>query len=81
MSLEITDHVAAFSDEQVAAMAGEAQAGYDVSARAGEPNPHFQRLQLVPVDLLDAIEERAEQDGQSPEAVVRRALAAYLHTA
>lgn len=81
MSFEITDHVPGLSDEQVAAVADEAEAGYDLAGRESEANPHFQRVQLVPADLLDAIDERAQKDGQSPEAVVRQALASYLHTA
>jgi hypothetical protein len=81
MSFESTDHVPGLSDEQVAAMADEAETGYDLAARAPEPNPHFQRLELVPADLMDAVDERAQKDGQSPEEVVRQALATYLHTA
>lgn len=81
MSFEITDHVPGLSDEQVAAVADEAGSGYDLATLDTEHNPHFQRLQLVPEDLLDAIDERAQKDGQSAEAVVRQALAAYLHTA
>ena len=81
MSYEMTDHVPGLSDEQVAAMAEAAESGQLLSDQVGKSNPHFQRLQLVPEDLLDAIDERARQDSQSPEAVVRRALAAYLHTA
>lgn len=81
MSFQITDHVPGFSNEDLAAMAAEAEAGYDLTGRASELNPHFQRLQLVPADLLDAIDQRAEKDGLSPEEVVRQALASYLHSA
>lgn len=81
MSFEITDHVSGLSNDKVAAVADQAEAGYDLGDQASEPNPHFQRLQLVPEDLLDAIDERAYMEGQSPEAVVRQALATYLHTA
>ncbi len=81
MSFEITDHVPGLSADQVAAMAEEPEAGYDLSNQSSESNPHFQRLQLVPADLLDAIEERAQKEGQSPEAVVREAIATHLHTA
>ncbi|WP_068403203.1 ribbon-helix-helix protein, CopG family [Kribbia dieselivorans] len=81
MSFEITDHVPGLGDEQVAAMVEEAEGGYDLSARETSASPHFQRVQLVPADLLDAIDQRAAQDRQSPEAVVRQALANYLHTA
>lgn len=81
MSFEITDHVSGLRDDQVAAMAEEAEAGYELSNQPSESNPHFQRLQLVPADLLDAIDERAHKEGQSPEAVVRDAIATYLNTA
>lgn len=81
MSFEITDRVPGLSDEDMAALVAEAENGYDLAGRPSELNPHFQRLQLVPADLLDAIDERAEKDGQSPEAVVRQALARYLDTA
>ncbi|MCR1784046.1 ribbon-helix-helix domain-containing protein [Nocardioides carbamazepini] len=81
MNFEITDHVPGLSDDQVARAAAEAEAGYDLRGRPSEPNPHLGRVQLVPTDLLDAVEERAARDGQSPEAVVRQALAAYLRTA
>lgn len=81
MSFETVDHVSGLSDERVASMSDEAEVGYDLTQRPPEPNPHFQRLELVPADLLDAIDERAQQDGQSPEAVVRQALATYLDTA
>ncbi|MDQ6522860.1 ribbon-helix-helix protein, CopG family [Nocardioides sp. LHD-245] len=81
MNIEITDHVPGLSDEQVARAVTEAESGYDLTDRPSEPNPHLGRVQLVPTDLLDAIDERAARDGESPEAVVRQALAAYLRTA
>lgn len=43
-------------------MADQAEAGYDLGDQASEPNPHFQRLQLV-ADLLEAIDERAHMEG------------------
>lgn len=81
MNFEMTDHVPGFGDDEVDAMVDEAEAGYDLSARRAELNPHFQLTQAVPEDLLEAIEERAEREGESPESVVRRALVAYLHSA
>ncbi len=39
MSFEITGHVPGLSDEQVAAIAEEAEAGYDVTDRTPEPTP------------------------------------------
>ncbi len=81
MSYEITDHVPGLTDEQVAALTREAEAGFDLTDKEIRPNPHLQRVQLVPADLLDAIDEHARKDGQSPKAVVREALTSYLHTA
>lgn len=81
MSDEITDRVPGLTDKQVADLVQEAEAGYDLAPHRAEPNPHLQRVQLVPEDLLDAIDERAAKDGQSPDAVVREALANYLDTA
>ena len=80
MTFETTDRVPGLDDEQLAALAEEAEAGYEVADAHAEPNPHFQG-QLVPEDLLDAIDERAEREGQSREEVVRRALTEYLHSA
>lgn len=81
MGFEITDTVPGLTDEQVAALTREAEDGYDLADRTTSPNPHFQRLQTVPEDLLDAIDERARKDGRSPDAVVREALSNYLDTA
>lgn len=81
MSFDITDHVPGLTDEQVADIAAEAATGFALDDAHGEPNPHFQRVQLVPAELLDAIDERARQDGQSPDSVVREALATYLNIA
>lgn len=81
MSFDITDHVDGLSDEQVAAAVEEAETGYDLADRQSEANPHFQSVQIVPADLVDAIEERARKDGQSPEAVLREALTTYLRSA
>lgn len=81
MSHEITERAPGLTDAQVADLVEEAEAGYDLTTRPSEPNPHFHRVQLVPEDLLDAIDERAAKDGQSPDAVVREALSNYLDTA
>ena len=51
------------------------------SASPSEQNLHLHRVQLVLEDLLDAIDERADKDGQSPDAVVREALSNYLDSA
>jgi hypothetical protein len=81
MSYEITDSVPGLTHAQVTDLVQEAEAGYDLTARPSEQNPHFHRVQLVPEDLLDAIDERAAKDGQSPDAVVREALSNYLDSA
>lgn len=81
MSYEITDSVPGLTDAQVADLVQEAEAGHDLKTLPAEPNSHFHRVQLVPTDLLDAIDERAAKDGQSPDAVVREALSNYLDTA
>jgi hypothetical protein len=81
MSFDITDHVDGLSDEQVAAAVDEAEAGYDLEGTSPEPNPHLQKVQLVHADLVEAIEERAHKDGQTPEDVLREALVTYLHIA
>lgn len=81
MTFEMTDHVPGLNDDRVAALAEEAEMGYDVRPHDGEPNPHSQRVRLIPEDLMDAVEARAKQDGQSTEAVLREALVAYLRTA
>lgn len=81
MSYEIADRVPGMTVAQVADMVQEAEAGYDLATGQAEINPHFHRVQLVPEDLLDAIDERAAKDGQSPDAVVREALSNYLDSA
>lgn len=81
MSFDITDHIDGLSNEQIAAAVAESETGFDLSGTQSEPNPHFQKVQLVPADLVDALEERARKDGQSPEDVLREALVTYLRTA
>ena len=81
MNNEITDSVPGLTEAQVTDLVQEAEAGYELTDRLSEPNPHFHRVQLVPEDLLEAIDERAAKDGQSPDAVVREALSNYLDSA
>ena len=81
MTFEMTDHVPGLNDDRVASLAEEAEVGYDVRPQDSEPNPHAQRVRLIPEDLMDAVEARARQDGQSTETVLREALKAYLHIA
>ena len=66
MSFDITDHVPGLTDEQVADIAAEAATGFALDDAPGEPNPHFQRVQLVPAELLDAIDERAARTDSPP---------------
>ena len=80
MTLETTDHVPGIPDEQMVALADEAETGYDLGETRIEPNPH-QGGHLVPEDLLEAVAERAERDGRSPDEVVRLAITRYLATA
>ncbi|MCA0435408.1 MAG: ribbon-helix-helix domain-containing protein [Austwickia sp.] len=81
MSFEIIDHVPGVTDERVAELVAEAEAGYELGELSTTTNPHSQRRALVPADLLEAIDERARRDGQSPADIVREALTAYLHSA
>lgn len=78
MSYEITGSVPGLTDAQVTDLVQEAEAGYELTASPSEQNLHLRRVQLVPEDLRDAIDERAAKDGQSPDAVVREALSNYL---
>lgn len=78
MTFETTDHVPGLGEAELENLIDEAEAGYDLDAALVEPNPH--RL-VVPDDLRDAITSRAKKDGESPDDVVRQALAAYLDTA
>lgn len=64
-------------DERVQALIREAELGYDPAGRPVEPNPHHAG-RLVPEDLLPAIDAGAEQDRQSAQEIVRKALTAYL---
>lgn len=81
MNFEIVEQVPGISDERVAELASEAKAGYELTGRSATSNPHHRQGQLVPTDLLDAIDKRAEQDGSTREIIVRQALTAYLHSA
>jgi hypothetical protein len=59
MSYEITDRVPGLTEAQVSDLVQEAEAGYGLTTCQAESSPHFHRVQLVPEDLLDAIDERA----------------------
>ncbi|HPB72709.1 MAG TPA: hypothetical protein PLX71_07015 [Phycicoccus sp.] len=81
MTFEVVDSVPGLGADEVTALVDEAEAGYDVARLPSEPNPHFGRIQLVPADLIDAIDQRALQAGQTPDWVLREALTAYLRSA
>lgn len=81
MSEGITNEISGLSAARVRALIAEAEKGYDAEQLPAHTNPHLARMCLVPQDLLEAIDERALRDGQTPDAVVRSALAAYLHSA
>jgi hypothetical protein len=78
--MKSVNHIPGFTDAEVAKMVTEAEAGYDLATNVirVEPNPHFQKLNLVPEDLGEAIIDRAIHDGSTPAEVVRAALKAYL---
>ena len=81
MNFEVVRHVDGFTDEDIKKLAAEAEAGYDPASFEWEPNPHFQLRGLLPRELADAVEARANRDGQSPQEVIRQALTRYLESA
>lgn len=76
------------TEEVVERMAGEAEAGLDVSRlrrRPGRPSMGAQPAKALPVrfepELRQAIDERAAQERVTAGEVVRRALREYLRSA
>lgn len=76
------------TDEEIQALADEAEAGYDVSKlrrRPGRPSLGTAPADVFPVRLdpalRHALEERAERDDTTASDVVRTALRAYLRVA
>jgi hypothetical protein len=74
------------TDELVEKLAKEAEAGYDVEKmlrrRSGRPPigsgpASVESVRLEP-ELRDALVERARRDDETPSAVIRKALRAYL---
>ena len=74
------------TDELVAEMAAEAEAGYDVEEilrrRPGRPTigsapASVESVRLEP-ELREALTERAERDRETPSSVIRKALRRYL---
>ncbi|MEU6410996.1 CopG family transcriptional regulator [Microbispora sp. NPDC046933] len=76
------------TDELIAALAEEAEAGYDVDTlrrRGGRRPMGSAPADVVPVrldpELRSALITRAERDHTSASEVIRRALRAWLHVA
>src|SRR5690606_41458073 len=84
MSTHETINGVPVTDEQIAAWAAEAEAGYDVEAlkkrgrgrpgRGAEPT-QVVALRLTPAEVA-ALDARAEREGKSRSEVIREALAA-----
>lgn len=77
MNGEIVENVSGVSDERIAELVAEAEAGYELDELVAVPNLH-RGVPLVPAELIEEIAKRAERDGQTREEVVRRALTRYL---
>jgi hypothetical protein len=76
------------TDELVAELAAEAEAGYDVAIlrpRGGRPSLGSAPAAVVPVrldpELREALNARAESDHTTASDVIRQALRAWLHVA
>ncbi len=73
------------TEEQIAAWAAEAEAGYDVDdlkrRRRGRPGRGADPSQVVAVRLtseeLDALDARAEREHKTRSELIREAIAAY----
>jgi hypothetical protein len=84
----ITHHGRLVSDDEIQALADEAEAGFDLSLlkrRPGRPALGDAPAQVFPVRLdpalRSALEDRAETDHTSASDIVRAALRAYLKVA
>ena len=84
----ITSHGRIVTDQEIEAMADEAEAGYDLSKlkrRPGRPTLGSAAAEVFPVrlepELRAALEARATTDETTASDVVRNALRAYLHVA
>lgn len=76
------------TEDLVAALAAEAEAGYDVARlqrRGGRPPLGSAPAAVVPVrldpELREALNARAESDETTASDVIRQALRAWLHVA
>ena len=84
----ITHNGRVITDEEIQALADEAEAGYDVTKlkrRPGRPSLGATAADVFPVrlepELRAALETRAETDHSTASDVVRNALRAYLYVA
>ncbi len=84
----ITSNGRIITDQEIEAMADEAEAGYDLAKlkrRPGRPTLGSAAAQVFPVrlepELRAALEARATTDETTASDVVRNALRAYLHVA
>ena len=84
----ITSNGRTITDEEIQAMADEAEAGYDLTKlkrRPGRPTLGSAAAEVFPVrlepELRAALEARAATDETTASDVVRNALRAYLHVA
>ena len=84
----ITSNGRIITDQEIEAMADEAEAGYDLTKlkrRPGRPTLGSAAAEVFPVrlepDLRAALEARATTDETTASDVVRNALRAYLHEA
>lgn len=75
------------TEEQIRAWADDAEHGFDVEAlrRRGRPRLGDGPSTVIPVrmddDLLEALNEKAEQDGVSRSEAIREAVRAWTHVA
>ncbi len=84
----ITSNGRIITDQEIEAMADEAEAGYDLAKlkrRPGRPTLGSAAAEVFPVrlepELRAALEARATTDETTASDIVRNALRAYLHVA
>jgi hypothetical protein len=84
----ITHNGRVITDDEIQAMADEAEAGHDLTKlrrRPGRPSLGAAAAEVFPVrlepELRAALETRAESDHTTASDIVRSALRAYLHVA
>ena len=70
-----------FTDEQIAEMAAEAEAGYAPNTLTGGTWGPGRLLMYLDTETRAAVIQRAQQDGVPAEAVINSALHQYLESA